>query len=365
MKQDVIVIGAGIIGLATAEQLLLLGAEVTLVERNKVGCESSWAGGGILSPLNPWEYPDDFTRFTNYSASMFPQWIPRLHQASGIDPQYIHSGMRVLPPFDKNIVENWCKRHEVRLEFEDILPTDIAVNRQDHLGISNNNNQSAILPEIAQVRNPKLLKALHERILQLGGRAIENCSVNRLKTLNHKICALDTSQGEMVSDHYVLCAGAWSQQLLDQHASNIHIKPIKGQMLLFKFDQPPIDRILVKKDIYLIPRQDGYLLVGSTLEDVGFDKKTTTSAREYLLAKAQEILPALNAMPIIKQWAGLRPASTSPLPFIGRHPILRNLLICTGHFRYGITLAPASAEILVNEMTGHAQNFDVSLFQPK
>lgn len=98
MDQDFIVIGAGIIGLATAEQLLLQGATVTLLERGEVGLESSWAGGGILSPLCPWDYPNEVTRLTNYSASLFANWMDELHTVSGIDPEYERSGMLVLPP---------------------------------------------------------------------------------------------------------------------------------------------------------------------------------------------------------------------------------------------------------------------------
>ena len=116
MKQDVIVIGAGIIGLATAERLLSQGAKVTILERNKAGQESSWAGGGILSPLCPWDYSDDVTRLTSYSAKQFPAWVSTLQKASGIDPEYETSGMLILPPYDSEIAQQWCSMRGVKIE---------------------------------------------------------------------------------------------------------------------------------------------------------------------------------------------------------------------------------------------------------
>jgi glycine oxidase len=121
--------------------------------------------------------------------------------------------------------------------------------------------------------------------------------------------------------------------------------------------------ILVRDGVYLIPRRDGHLLVGSTLEDVGFDKQTTVSARDYLLSHAHAILPSLADMPVIRQWSGLRPASIDNIPTIGKHPILSNVWINTGHFRYGVTMAPGSAEILVNAITGTRQPFDITAYR--
>jgi glycine oxidase len=134
-------------------------------------------------------------------------------------------------------------------------------------------------------------------------------------------------------------------------------------MLLFRFSAAPLRFILLKDDLYLIPRRDGCLLVGSTLEDVGFDKGITAAARDNLLKGAQELLPALSSMVPVQQWSGLRPASPHNIPTIGRHPQIDNLYINSGHFRYGVTMAPASAKILLNEMTGVAQPFDVSPYR--
>lgn len=362
MKQDVIVIGAGIIGLATAERLLLQGVKVTILERNKAGRESSWAGGGILSPLCPWDYSDDVTRLTSYSAKQFPTWISTLHKASGIDPEYEISGMLILPPYDVEAAQQWCSKREIKIEQRGILGTP-SIGNNSGIHTSRTFERSLFLPDIAQVRNPRLLRALLNRVAQLGGKIIESCTVNTLKTAHERIQSVTSSCGEFVADYTIVSAGAWSKAVLGKHALKLDIKPIKGQMLLLKFATPPVHNILVQNDLYIIPRRDGHLLIGSTLEDVGFDKQTTTSARDDLLMRAQAILPTLHKIPIKQHWAGLRPASPDNVPTIARHPLIRNLFINSGHFRYGVTMAPASAEILVNEITGTPQPFDATPYQ--
>lgn len=362
MKQDVIVIGAGIIGLATAERLLAQGATVTILERNKVGQESSWAGGGILSPLCPWDYSDDVTRLTSYSSMLFPAWVSALQETTGIDTEFETSGMLVLPPFDKQVAQLWCTTHGVSIEEKVItlpfIPASETV-KDNHQQIAN----ALFLPNIAQVRNPCLLRALQKRVTALGGKIIENCTVREIKATRQKVQSVITTDGVIQADQYIVTAGAWSQEILGRHALNLDIRPARGQMLLFKFVSPPLHNILLQNNLYLIPRRDGHLLIGSTLEDVGFDKKTTAMARHDLFQRAQKLLPMLNDMPIKKQWAGLRPASPQNIPTIGQHPLLNNLYINSGHFRYGVTMAPASADILLNEIIGAPQPFDTTAYQ--
>ena len=142
------------------------------------------------------------------------------------------------------------------------------------------------LPNIAQIRNPRLLHALHQRVLQLGGKITENCEVHNIVVKQDTVSALQTSYGQVTANNYVIAAGAWSTAVLGQYALDLDIRPICGQMLLFKFDMPPIPTILVKGNTYLIPRKDGYLLVGSTMEDKGFNKQITLSVRKQLLRNA-------------------------------------------------------------------------------
>lgn len=347
-----IIVGGGVAGLASAQRLLQQGAAVTLLERGVTGRESSWAGGGILSPLCPWDYPEEVTRLTHRSAAEFPVWTAALQAASGIDPEYERSGMLVLPPFDAVAAQQWCKAHAVPLqllEVADILPAGAG--------------QALLLPEVAQVRNPRLVQALRQQVLALGGRIVEQCAVQGLLTEKGRVRALATSCGEQRAERYIVTAGAWSREVLGPYALQLDIRPIRGQMLLFKFETPPLRHIVLQDSLYLIPRCDGHLLVGSTLEDAGFDKSTTAEARDMLWQRAQRLLPALRDMPLVRHWSGLRPAAPGNIPTIGRHPQLENLYLNSGHFRYGVTMAPASVEILLNELNGTAQPFDTSAYR--
>lgn len=350
---DCIVIGGGVAGLASAEALLQRGHGVTVLERAKCGQESSWAGGGILSPLCPWDYPEAVTRLTTRGAALFPAWAQALDQATGIDPEYQVSGMRVLPPFDQAAALRWCKTHHARVE-------EGAAHEAENISAG---GQTLLLPDVAQVRNPRLMRALQRRVQMLGGRIVEHCTVQEIAAQDGRVQKLATSQGEFRADTYIVAAGAWSKQVLGQHAQKLDIRPMRGQMLLFKFAAPPFPHILLQQDLYLIPRRDGHLLVGSTLEDTGFDKSTTVAARDYLRQRAEAVCPQLRGMPLAHHWAGLRPGSPDNIPAIGPHPILHNLYLNSGHFRYGVTMAPASVEILVNDLAGAPQALDVAPYR--
>ena len=315
---------------------------MTVLERGELGQEASWAGGGIMSPLCPWDYPEEVTRLALLGMARFERFTSELTARTGVDTEYMRCGMRVLPPFDPQVATDWCEAHDMRYELAD---------------------DSIFLPEIAQVRNPRLLRAMRERVVQLGGRIVEQCEVLGIETREGRVQHVRTSQGEFDADDYVLTAGAWSKALLGEHAQQLDIKPIRGQMLLFKFDTPPLPHILLQGDLYFIPRKDGHLLIGSTLEDVGFDKSTTEEARASMLKRAIALLPALQGMSVVRHWAGLRPGSNGNIPTIDRHPALENLYVNGGHFRYGVTMAPASAEVLLNKIFNKPQTLDAAPYR--
>lgn len=356
------IIGAGIIGLTTAERLLKSGFKVTLLERGKVGQEASWAGGGILSPLCPWDYTKAVTCLTQYSAQRYPAWTSAIRDTTGIDPEYHQCGMLIFPYYDMKKAEIWCKKNHVEMHQLEV-PIPFLTKKNNNTFQLNKKEKAIFLPGIAQVRNPKLLRALQQQIIRLGGRITENCTVHEFNIKQNRIASLQSSCGQLVADKYIVAAGSWSKAILGKYALDLDIHPINGQMLLFKFDSRPFLSVLIKDNIYYIPRKDGHLLIGSTLEDTGFNKQQTPYTRDYLLSKAQILLPQLNDMPVINHWSGLRPASPQNIPTIGQHPMFNNLYLNSGHFRYGVTMAPASAEILANIITGAPQPIDIQPYQ--
>lgn len=360
---DFIVIGAGIIGLATALRLLEEGASVTLLERHKAGCEASWAGGGILSPLCPWNYPDTVNRLVAFSTSLYPEWTAALSAATGINPEYHVCGLLALPPYDLDEAVSWCAAHAAPLTYQ-IFPLPTHARTPGIYDCTQQQaDQALLLPDVAQVRNPRLSQALCKRVKQLGGNIIEHCEVQKLNATRQEVRSIRVPHKNLSADRYILSAGAWSRNILGEYALNVEIKPIRGQILLYKFPEKPLHSVVLQQDLYLIPRRDGHLLVGSTTEDVGFDKRITLEAKDKLSKWAGKILPKLSNMLPLRHWSGLRPATPGNIPVIGAHPFLKNLYVNSGHFRYGVTMALGSAEILTNEIMQRAQPFDTTPYQ--
>lgn len=355
MQPDYIVIGAGVIGCATAFELARQGAKVTMLERGVVGAESSWAGSGILSVLPPWQYSDAVNNLTQWSLSLYPDWIAAMLASSGIDPEYQVDGMLILqnydPYYSAEKAKAWCARYGVSMEL--VAAKELVPN----LGLE---TPGVWLPQVAQVRNPRLLRSLRRAVTLQGVQILEQTDVTGLSVANNRVVALQTAQGAYSADSFIVTAGAWSSDLLGQWAQQVQIKPIRGQILLFKDAPGLLTKIIRQNDIYLVPRRDGHILVGSTREDVGFDKSTTKEAKALFLDRALALLPPLKDAQIVRQWAGLRPGSLDNIPTIDKHPRLKNLYINSGHFRYGLSMAPASACLLNNIMNHRAQPIDVA-----
>jgi glycine oxidase len=202
--------------------------------------------------------------------------------------------------------------------------------------------QALWLPTVWQVRPPRLMQALRAWLEKNGVTLLEQTALKPLKE-TESLQYWETEAGEhLIADAFIVTSGAWSFDLLKETASKLEIKPMRGQILLYK-PETNLPHMVFKEGFYMVPRRDGYLLAGSTLEDVGFDPATTDVIREELRAKAEALMPSLKGLPIIKHWSGLRPGTPNNLPTIGAHPNIEKLYLNTGHFRYGLTMAPASA----------------------
>jgi glycine oxidase len=350
LNTDYLIVGAGVIGLATALELADSGASVTIIDRGRVGQESSWAGGGILSPLMPWDYTAPVNDLVAFSNQLYAGWVAELAQRTGLDAQWQRSGMLVLSSTAPERAVDWCAAHGMPLSFRrgrEIVP-DLAQEQQ-----------AMWLPDIAQVRNPRLTQAL---LLALKARQVtilEETEMQQLQQSATRLTGIKTSTGPLSAAAVIITGGAWSQSILGEYALKVDIRPVRGQMLLFKSRPGRLQQILYEQGTYIIPRLDGHVLTGSTVEDVGFDKSTTHEARELLQGRAARMLPWLMDAEFVQQWAGLRPGSPDSIPTIARHPFVDNLYINSGHFRYGVTMAPGSARLLANLLAGRPQPLDM------
>jgi len=336
-----IIVGGGVIGMLTALELVEAGQSVTLFERGETGRESSWAGGGIVSPLFPWRYLDSVTKLASWSQAVYPALSTKLSEHTGIDPEYTGCGLILVAPDEGEIARRWADTHHNEL---------LSIAADEFLRLepqaANPPQEALWMPNVGQVRNPRVVKALRVILNRLGVEIRTGEGVEKLLQHAGRCTGVRSDSGDHLADSVVVCTGAWSARLLADLPSTPAIEPVRGQMLLFAAEPGTISRMVLEGSRYVIPRRDGRTLFGSTIEDVGFEKQTTDAAREELYAIATERFPILKRYPVEAHWAGLRPSSPAGVPYIGGHPEIERLFVNAGHFRNGIVLGPASARLV-------------------
>ncbi len=357
-KINTLIIGGGFIGLLTARELAISGQSVTILEKNTgVGQESSWAGGGILSPLYPWRYPDAVTDLAVIGHREYPRLAEDLLAATGFDPEYVRSGHLILDTDEFDQAKLWAAVFSRNISLKKKQKFLDRVGRRElsmiEPELSGNYANAMWLPVIGQIRNPRLLKALIKDLLQRGVRIVTNAEVKKIHSVNGKVQYIEARDTKWLADSYLVAAGAWSTSLLKETGLTLDVEPVRGQMILFRASPGKLRRIILNNSRYLIPRRDGHILAGSTLEYVGFEKETTETAYNDLLTTAIDIAPFLKNVPIVSHWAGLRPGSVNSVPTIDRHPDLKNMVICSGHFRNGVILGLGSARIAADLLQGN------------
>ncbi|WNW11949.1 glycine oxidase ThiO [Pseudomonas sp. DTU_2021_1001937_2_SI_NGA_ILE_001] len=359
-RQDVVVVGGGVIGLLTAFNLAQAGQRVCLLERAEVGRESSWAGGGIVSPLYPWRYSAAVTALAHWSQDFYPQLGARLFEQTGLDPEVHVTGLYWLDLDDEEQALAWAQREGRPLSRVDLSAV------YDAVPVLGSGYRSAIyMAEVANVRNPRLVKSLKAALRGMTNVEIREASaVTGLQYEGGRITGVALGDQVLRSERVVLSAGAWSGELLKPLGIDLPVEPVKGQMILFKCAQDFLPSMVLAKGRYAIPRRDGHILVGSTLEYQGFDKTPTDEALESLKASAIELLPALAQAEVVGHWAGLRPGSPEGIPFIGAVPGFEGLWLNCGHFRNGLVLAPASCQLLTDLLLDQPPVIDPAPYSP-
>jgi len=357
MTKKVVIVGGGIVGCMTAMELVNRGCKVTIVERNQIASqtsgESSWAGGGIVFPLLPWLYSDAVNVLTSYGANSYAEICQRMLRETGINTGFEKSGFLLLPNFDTEAATAWCASNQVPAQ---------AVKASAFAVQSLSGEDALWLPTVCQVRPPHFMQAMRKWLEQNNVTMLEQTELVPLKQIE-VLNTWKTIDGETLSaDQFVVTSGAWSFELLKETNTKLNIKPMRGQILLYK-PKKNLEQIVYREGFYMIPRRDGYLLAGSTLEDVGFEAAVTREVRDEISAKAEVIMPELKNQPILKHWSGLRPGTPENLPTISAHPTIENLFMNTGHFRYGLTMAPASAKLVTALMLDEKPMIDAAPYQ--
>ena len=316
--------------MSTARELARRGLSVCLFDKGDLGQEASWAAGGILSSMRPWAESGDSAALSGRSQACYPAFTESLRQETGIDPEYYPSGIALISPDDIAATLDWAQANGIP-HVRNYCPAGMSVD-------------ALLLPEIAQVRVPRLLQALHRSLERYRVSIFEHTAVTQINISGSRFQSVTAETGEMSAGAIVIAAGAWTGRLLSDAGRRVDIVPVLGQMLCLRFAEQRLDNMILDGERYFIPRRDGHLLIGSTLEQVGFEKHTTREARDSLMAWAGGLFPEVRDAGFVRHWSGLRPAAGPGSVYLGRLPGHDNVFINAGHFRKGILQAPACAD---------------------
>lgn len=362
--RDVLIIGGGAIGLSIAYALSLEGVSCSVLDRGPLAREASWAGAGIISPGSRIASPLPLARLRTLSASTFPAWSASLFDETGVDNEYrVCGGLDVAftPNEENNLRASAGRWRAEGIEFERLGPAELAAFEPC---LSSSIRSAYFLPGRAQVRNPRHLRALASACFRRGVALHPHRVVLGFRTSGDRVVSVRTQAGELAASLVVVAAGAWSSSLLEETGLSVPTPPVKGQIVLLKREPGFLRRIVEHGRHYLVPRDDGQILVGATEENTGFDHVPTADGTRDLLELAFRLCPGLSDAPLASTWTGLRPGSRDTRPYIGPSPAHSNLLIATGHFRAGLQLSPGTALVVSDLVLGRPPRIDLDDFRP-
>ena len=369
---DCCIIGGGIIGLSIARELAGRGRRVRVVARERRRDTASWAAAGIFPPAPESDEPN--AALTAFSDRLHREWARDLRDETGIDNDLAACGGRHRAAAEPRLealraaAAGWIARG-ARCEWlsaagvaeaEPVLAAAVAAG-----GVAG----GFLLPDEMRIRPPRHLEALEASCRARGVVIDYEASVTRIEVDGGRVrgLAIETPVGRetVAADCYVLAAGARTGGLAAAFGLGIETRPIRGQIALVRLPRQPLTRVVNRGLDYLVPRDDGRLLVGSTLEDAGFDTSTVPEEIARLLAMAADLLGELSAATIEKTWAGLRPGSVDGLPSIGRAPGCDNAYVAGGHFRAGLHQSTGTAVIVADLIEGRRPPLDITAFAPE
>lgn len=352
--QDVVVIGAGVIGLAVAAELAARGASVQVFERDLAGHGASWAAGGMLAPFTEELPPGPLRELALRSLEMYPGYARELHEAGGVDIQLQRNGILELGFTVERLAH--LRARVAALTAEGIqarmLSRDELFEREGAL--SARALGAVFTPGEGQVENRRLARALIATARARGVRLREQLPVQAVESNARRVLGVRTAEGFFAAGAVVNATGAWAGELAGvPEAVQARVKPVKGQMLALAMPREFLRHVVWAPGAYLIPRRDGRLVVGATVEDAGFDRRVTAGGVAQLLQAALAAVPGAATFALSETWSGHRPATRDGEPLIGA-TALEGYYLASGHYRNGILLAPVTGKIMADLVTANA-----------
>ena len=365
MTSDIVIAGGGIIGLSVALELARHGLRVRVVERGRPMAEASWAAAGMLAAEDP-ENPDELAALARYSRSLYPEYLNLLGRLSS----------RRVPVRTRNAVQATrpgASFHCAPTETRSFLAPEQARQRIEALETG---GRSFLWLEELSLDPRDLCAALPVAAIKAGVDLQERTAVHSVAAKSGSV-EVATSAGPIAAGAFINCCGAWASNLESFQPAPLQaapapavpigeaaVEPRKGQMLVVRLEDPSqLQYVLRTPEVYLVPRGDGRVVIGATVERAGFDREVQSSALHRLLALAADIWPPVQSAPIVESWAGLRPGTEDGLPILG--PAAEpNCWLATGHFRNGILLAPATAAVMRGLIEGRTPEIPLEAFAP-
>ncbi len=359
MQQDVIVIGAGLIGLAIADELARRGRRVRVLADRPARNTASWAGAGMLTPHPERSWHPLSERLCLRSFEMYPAFVNDLAERTGIDCELRMDGLLITAgdiAGERSLRE---RAEELRGAGREARWLDAGAVREAEPALSVQEHGGILLADTGQVNNRQLLAALQAACVKRGVAIDHDATGVRLVADGDRVRGVQTAAGLLVAPTVVNAGGAWAHLLPGvPDAAVVPVKPVKGQMLALEQVGAPVRRVTWADGLFLVPGAGQRLLVGATLEhDAGFDERVTAGTVRDLLGSAQARCPALAGAALVEAWAGLRPGTPDELPFVGATPVQGYVLAC-GHYRNGIVLTPVTALQVANLLDGKADAVD-------
>jgi glycine oxidase len=361
-KFDVAIAGAGLIGGSIALELARGGLSVGLFDSREPGQESSWAGAGILSPAPESAAMIPLVPLAKASMAIYPEFVRMAEEISGQSAGYRPKGtLQAL--FSRDAREELSTvialHHGLGLKAEALSPEDA---RELEPSLSEDLEAAVLRPDEASVDNRAMTQAVLEAALRSGAKLFPESRAHAIWCDRGRCAGLQIKNEKVEAKWTVIAAGCFSANI-EGVAAYAPVRPAKGQMIALRADGLEIERVLWSEKIYLVPRNDGRILAGATVEYTGFEKALTAGGLEKVLAGAIELSPGLAAARVEETWAGLRPDSPDHLPILGPTD-LDGLLIATGHFRGGILLTPITAKLVREWVTQQHVSVDWDRFSP-
>jgi len=362
----ILIIGGGVIGLTIARELHKKGfSQITILERASIGKESSYAAAGMLAPQAETDKRDEFFHFCSESNSLYPQFARELFDETDVDIELDRSGTLYLAFTNEDVREirnrfEWQKN--AGLEVEHLTARET---RQAEPFVSPDVLESLFFPNDWQVENRKLLHALQKYCELYGIEIRENAEVKSLLIENNRVTGAETETEKFPAEKVVLATGAWTSLIKTGNFVLPRVTPIRGQMISFYTAKRIFSKVIYSPRGYIVPRADGRVLAGATVEDAGFDKSVNAQGIDFVREHALEIAPSLVNLEIQDTWAGLRPFAPDGLPVMGEFSEIENLSIATAHYRNGILLAPLTAKILADKIANGIDSDYLRFFNPK